>query len=196
MTSPSPARSLPPFMHRISALALLFGAALVLYTVVLAPAIDRAAYDAAELMRAKERLGQLQALAVSVDRFNQVAQRAQALESVRGLFIEAPSPVAASARLQEQLKELADSSGARVTSLLALPLVDEKDHRRVTLRLLLTADTPALQAVLHGIENAEVALVVEKLYVRARARSVEAIRDLDVEIEVAGFLAKSAADTQ
>ena len=196
MTSTLPVRYLSPFLHRMAALALLIAAALLLYAVVMAPVIDRVANDAADLNRAQERLGRLQALAASVDRLDQAARRAQALGPGRSFFIEAPSPVAASARLQERLKELIGSSGARVTSLFALPPVDEKDHRRVTLRLLITADTPALQAVLHGIENAAVALVVEKLYVRARARSVDATRDLDVEIEVAGFLAKPAADTQ
>ena len=124
------------------------------------------------------------------------APKAQALGPGPSFFIEAPSAVSASARLQERLKELIASSGARVTSLFALPPVDEKDYSRVTLRLLITADTPALQAVLHGIETAAVALVVEKLYVRARARSVDAIRDLDIEIEVAGFLAKPAVNAQ
>jgi len=196
MMSALPVRSLPPLLHRMAALALLSVVALLLYAAVIAPVIDQAANAAADLIRAQERLGRLQELAASVDRLDNAARRVQALGPGRSFFIEAPSAVAASARLQEQLKELIDSSGARVTSLFALPPVDEKDYSRVTLRLLITADTPALQAVLHGIETAAVALVVEKLYVRARARSVDAIRDLDIEIEVAGFLAKSAVNAQ
>ena len=182
---------------RLAALGLLLVVVLVLYAGVAVPVIERAERDATTLGLAQERLARLQSLAAQRENFAQAYDRVRARGPVEGLFIEASSPATASALLQERLKALIKASGASVTSLFALPAVTKEDHRRIALRILLTADTPALQSILHGIEIAEPVLVVEKLYVRARtARSVNVVRDLDVEIEILGFIAKQSASAE
>ena len=186
-TPPAP----PSPASRVVALGLLVVVALVLYAVVVAPVIERSERGAAALRLAEERLTRMQLLAGQRDNFARAYDQVRARGPIEGLFIEASSPATASARLQESLKELVKSSGANVTSLFALPAITKEDHRRIGLRVLLTADTASLQSILYGIETAAPVLIVEKLYIRARtARSVNVIRDLDVEIEVLGFLGK------
>ena len=145
---------------------------------------------------AQARLVRFESLAGAIGKLQSAYQAVRAHGPVEGLFIDAASPGAASAYLQERLKELIKSSGASVISLFALPATTQEDHRRVGLRVLMTADTLALQQILHGIEAAEPVLIIEKLYVRARtARSRNVTRDLDVEIEVTGFIAKPRPPT-
>ncbi len=176
-------------LSRAVALALLLVVALVIYAVTVVPIMSQAERDSAALALAHERLARLQTLAAEVDELKRAYDRVRARGPVEGLFIEASSPATASALLQENIKELVKSSSANVTSLFALPAVAKEDHRRIGLRVLMTADTTSLQRILHGIETADPVLIVEKLYVRARtARSINVVRDLDVEIEIVGFL--------
>ena len=185
------------YLTRAASLGLLFAAALLIYAVAVDPVIDQAQRDATALALAQDRLVRFQRLAAEVDELGRAYDRVRARGPIEGLFIEASSPATANALLQERIKQLVKSSNARVTSLFALPAVNKEDHRRVGLRVLMTADTAALQTILHGIETADPVLIIEKLYVRARtARSVNVVRDLDVQIELVGFLRRASTGLQ
>ena len=183
------------YLSRAAALALLLVVSLVIYAVAVAPLIAQAGRESVVLALSQERLARFQTLAAQIGELERAYDRVRARGPVEGLFLKASSPATASARLQEHIKELVKSSNANITSLFALPPVAKEDHRRIGLRVLMTVDPTSLQRILHGIETAEPVLIVEKLYVRARtARSVNVVRDLDVEIEIVGFLGNPAAN--
>jgi general secretion pathway protein M len=185
-TAPPPASG----SRRWLALALLGLAVLALLLLVTLPLFD--------LLRDTGR--RARAAAETAARLEYVATRRPALEAelaelrkaapIAGLFLAAGSEGQGSATLQDLVKQAASAAGATLITMQTLPSASETGYRRIPLKVLLTADTPALQKLLHALESARPVAVLDSVYVRARSGQAggPAIdRLLEINLEVVGF---------
>jgi len=105
------------------------------------------------------------------------------------LVMAPSSDGAALAKLQGQLAQTIESSGALLTSIQALPAQPAGALRRVGLRLQVTADTNSLRAILHALEFARPIAVLDNVFVHSQsARAVGVERPLTVRLDVFAFL--------
>ena len=114
--------------------------------------------------------------------------------SATDVFLPDASEAQAAATLQELVKAAVVAGGAGLDSLETLPAEAREGARSVGVRARLTADVPGLQALLHRLESGRPLVVVEGLFVRARASLPErGARHLDVRLDARGSLAGEAS---
>ena len=179
-----------PGSRRWMALGLLLVALLAAVVLIVLPVAGLVQDTAARAEAARDQLARLEL----------VAARRQALESelaelrktapMTGLFLPPGSEGQGSAALQDLVKQAVSNAGATLITMQTLPSATETGYRRVALKVLLTGDTPALQKVLHALESARPASVLENVYVRARngqAGGPSIDRLLEINLEVVGF---------
>lgn len=106
-----------------------------------------------------------------------------------GVWLAAGSEAQAMAAMQDRVKTVANAAGATVVT--AQPLgATAGVPTRARLRVGLSADITAVQAILHALESGSPLLLVEAVTMRPRSGAGGGI--LDVQIDLAGFI-KGAA---
>lgn len=189
MTDAAPTGAIQPW-SRVLAVALLLGLIGLAYLALVAPIAERLGRYDAQAQLARETLARYERLASHRAGLARWLERAAAERPFAGLLLAGASEAQAAAVLQERLKRVVAAAGARLISFETLPPGAARDGRRVGLRVLMTADTAALQKVLYGLESGLPAVLIDNLYVRARsAKAVAAGRHLDVRFEFAGYMA-------
>jgi len=176
--------------RRWLALMLLAVAVLALAGLVVLPLLDLGRDSALRARRAGETLARLEATAARRAGLEKELEQLRKAAPIAGLFLAAGSEGQGSAALQDLVKQAVGGAGATLVTMQTLPSVADTGFRRVALKVLLTADTPALQALLYTLESARPVVVVQNLYVRARsgqARGPSADRLLEVNLEIVGF---------
>jgi general secretion pathway protein M len=135
----------------------------------------------------------LEALARSEAVSAEFEQRSAASDPTTQIF-RADTPALAGADLQNQLNSLIAAEGGMVTSSAFREPLESDPLTPVAVTARLRCSMEALVRILHGIENRSPILFVETLVVQSNLRSGQAFRpgdgDLEVELEVVGFLDK------
>ncbi|MFO1187700.1 MAG: type II secretion system protein GspM [Alphaproteobacteria bacterium] len=175
------------YKERLVALALLALAILAAQGMVVAPLV--ALYDARE-----KHLDMLttRAMRVAIQRGSseETQRRLAALESsgeARAIFWPGTTEAVATAALQEQMRTLLTQSGADVETTEALPSVPDGALARIALRLRFSADIDQLSRVIHSVEAARPALIIERVAVRAQNSTRVDAPALAVELQLFGF---------
>lgn len=165
-------------LYRAAALALLL-VVVGLPLLIAVQALASAWRDAgAELRREQAALAALRAEAAAV-------QAAGEATGLADLLLPAGPASAATAALQRRLQEIAVEAGGEVESLEPLPAEAADGFRRVTLRVQLRLDNPALRRVLHALEYGAPTVLVDNLTIRALSgRAVGAERPLSVGFDM------------
>jgi general secretion pathway protein M len=144
----------------------------------------------AQIARLRETVARLEATAARHPGLQAELVRLQQAGPIAGLFLPASSEGQAAAALQDLVKQAAGRAGGTLVTMQPLPSVAENGFRRVGLKLLLTAELPALQKFLHALEAGRPVAVLEDLYIRARsgqASGPAADRVLEINLSVIGF---------
>jgi hypothetical protein len=185
--------SLPPWMGKIAALAILFVIVVLAKAIVVDPLVDAfaARSDQAE---------QLAALSV---RYRTLIDRLPALRAERdGLsrqvtaesgFLQNANDTLAAAELQARLKSLVDSVHGELKSTQILPMQQVGGFRRVGVRGEMSMTLPEIQKVLYETEAGSPTLVLDDLSIRSKAADRQEERNPDVvllemSVDIYGFL--------
>lgn len=137
-----------------------------------------------------------------IARYQDIVSRGPALKAELGELeqsrdigrytLEHKSATLAAAAMQEQLKEVVERSGGRLSSTQVLPAETGKGFTHVALRVRMAVDVPALQQVLHALESNVPVMLVEDLVVtsrtsrRRRRRASQSM--LDVRFKLTGLM--------
>jgi general secretion pathway protein M len=117
----------------------------------------------------------------------------QEVDSRSGL-LAGNNPALIGAGLQDQIKNVVSAHGGKLQSAQILAPASEKEFTRVSVRVVMTAEVPALQKILYDLETASPYLFVDDVDVRKRVvrrrqpGRTEAEEQLTVRITVFGYV--------
>jgi general secretion pathway protein M len=189
--------TLPPAASRALAVALLLGAAGILYLGLAQPLIAdyRSTQQAISDMRADiaryRRVG-----AEAASRKSALAALRQQQATTEG-FLPGANDALAAAQMQNRVKALAESVHGELKSTQVLPVQDDGRYRRVTIRAQMVLNLASAQKVLYGLETASPLLFVDNLNMRSRLNDRRRERTpsanaedplLDLRFDVYGFM--------
>lgn len=185
--------TLSPVLRRVLAVAILVAILAALWVLVVEPVTAKFdGYDRA--------ITQSQALLARYLRTGDARERLQTqLEQVRqtqaslGGFLEGASGELVAAQLQNKAKNLVDANGGKMKSIQILKVQEENHFRRVAIRVAMTADTEAVQAIFYSLETASPYLFLDNIDIRvsrkrAQKKRTESAGDLQVRYDVYGYM--------
>lgn len=191
--------SIHPAIARTMALTLLAALLLGLYALVAQPIIDtRQAYDES-IVRSLDLIARYQR--VGGDRPALEAKLA-ALDnsaSSSNSYLEGTSASLAGATLQNRAKLAIDNAGGTIRSSQILPVRQQDELERITIRINFTSDLAGLQQALHALESASPYLFLDNVTIQSQARinrrraRVTEDQSLAIRLDVFGFFVPGAS---
>jgi general secretion pathway protein M len=146
-----------------------------------------------------ERLQKYRRLAANQPALEEALQRLQGDTSTRAAILSGTTPALGAAALQNHLRKLAKDAAASVHSIRTLPAGTEQQLTRITISARLTASTPSLRRLLHGLETTVPVTLVDSLSVRARytpgRNQAQTQQLLNVDLQVSGFMPEQKGDS-
>jgi general secretion pathway protein M len=162
------ARQLPDWSGRAAALGLAVAAVGAIYLLAVAPLVgayrstDGAVAQAGRmLVRYSEIASRRAALAAQLDEL--VARQAAS-----GVYLSGETDALAGAALQEGVGATIEAHGGKLRSIQILPVSDDGDFKRVSVRVQLTAALVPLQRILHGLESGRPFVFIDNLEIKTR----------------------------
>ncbi len=159
---------LPGWTGRASALGLAAAVIGVVYLLAVAPLVEAyrstdAAIDQAGdmLARYSDIAGRRAALAAQLDEL--VARQAAS-----GVYLSGGTDALAAAALQEGVGATIEAHGGKLRSIQILPVSDDGDFKRVSVRVQLTASLAPLHKILHSLESGRPFVFLDNLDIKTR----------------------------
>lgn len=187
-----------PRAQRLTALALLLGVTLMVGAVLTAPYLAVSRHYDDRLERLGERLNTYRTIVQQGGAMREQQRLVQRAERTQGYYLAGDKPALAAAELQRRVKQVIEQHGGTVVSSQVLGEKSaEQGLQQITLRLTLRAGIDALTKVLHTLEAQPPLLVFDNVYIGARPggtarwRGASVGQELDVRIDISGFLRHS-----
>ncbi len=166
--------SRPLALRRAAALGLLVAVAVAVHLALVAPLLRAWSEAGQDILRTREQLDTLAALAGAADRLRSaLAEREAAVGEVPGHY-RAASDTLVAVQVQDRVKQAVERAGGTLASLRVLPTGEDGPFRRVTLRVQVAATLAGLQRCLHELEASRPYLVLDNLSVTAPAAPASA----------------------
>ncbi len=120
-----------------------------------------------EIDVARERLAAFQQRSQERDALAQQRDQLQSVDQVAGQTLAGGTPALAGAQLQRIITAAIEDLGARLTSTQALPVEQEAQLQKISLRVQLLSDIATLSDVIYRLESQKPFIFIKNLYVRA-----------------------------
>jgi len=181
-------------ISRSAAVALLFGCAIVLYFLIVAPIVNEYSAKQHQAVMLQEQISRYRAIA---DRQGGLKTQLLELESsneLTDLYWTGGTAAVAGANLQMLVNQLVVKSGGSVQSI--ANLTDKKSEQAATIaiKVLFSAEMAAIQKILHEIERQQPILFVDTIELRKRrvrkrrkAVSNDQSSKLQVVLNISGY---------
>jgi len=177
------------FAAKAAAIAVLLIAAAIFWVAVAGPIVAGYERGGLELRTLQATLLRHKKIA---DDSGRLARELAELESdgrLKTLMLTPASEGRAVAELQERMENLIKASGARLSSLQALPVQSVKGVRKIGMRMQFSANNQSLRKVLHALEYSRPLSVLDNVFIHsASARSVGNSLPVTVRLDVFMFL--------
>ncbi len=187
--------AMPLLARRILALLLLFAALAALWLFLAQPVMARFALYRQSMAQSDEYLARYRRMAGGREQLERALEKARRARASSGQFLQGSSTAIIAASLQNDAKKIIAASGGTLKSTQLLQHEDEKDFRRVTIRVNMSGGVEATMQIFHAIESANPYLFLGNVQIRApriskrrrtRARTAEGV--LQVRYDVYGFM--------
>ena len=190
--------SVPRWVRRLAALALLAALLWAVYGLALTPLI--AAYEAADasLEETRRLLAGYQRVARTAPVLEERLEKLKAQQTETRVYLRGATDALAAAELQDLLKRTIAEGGGQVRSVQSLPAQADSGFQRVTVRIQYTGPVPSLLHVLYELEAHKPLLFIDNLDIRANIRQRRVKSDdgepmmLIVRFDVSGYLRPEA----
>ena len=184
---------LPPWLGRLTAVALLLAVLGAAYLYAVAPLV--AAYRVAdkEIERTRDLIARYEAVAATRQAYQEQWNELSSRQVGSGVYLLAESDALASAELQGRIRDAVAAHGGALRSIQTLPAQSDGDFLRVSVRVQFTAKLEAIHRILYALEAQRPFVFLDKLDVRSRrARRRKELEnsdpDLTIRFDVAGYL--------
>lgn len=175
------------------ALVAVVAAALVL------PWMERDRVYTEEIERLTDQLERYRRLAATLPGLEGSLARIENDPALGSYYLPGQTDTLAAAELQNQLKQMVESSGGTLVSSQLLPSTDQEDVHSVSVSLRLNCSTDQLFDILYKVESARPLLFVDTLSVREqrrrrrRGQEEESAGDLSIRIDVYGYVRRASS---
>ena len=164
--------------------------------------MPRYRYYQSHLEQQTGRLEQLERIAGSGQRIQQLLGVIQKDRIAAAQYLPQSTPPLAAAELQQRVKAVVEAAGGTLRSTQAVPPTEEGDTIKVAVSASFTCDTESLQKIVYQLEAQTPLLFLDNLDVSARenrprlanGRVASYTRiQLNVQLEVAGYIRKGGS---
>lgn len=186
---------LSPPMSRIVAVGLLLLLIASIYSLMIAPIWGMYATNRDSIAQQQELLQRYQRLAANAkDLSEQLAVLRRRPVSGEG-YLQGDNETLVSAQLQSRIRNVAQTSGGKLTSTQVLAGIDDNGFRRIGVRVTMTADITDLQRMLHTLEGDRPYLFLDNVDISGeQSRNREGRGgNLTISFDVYGFMRTDAA---
>ena len=185
--------SLPAWVGRLAAVALLLGVLGTAYLYVAAPLIVAYRTVDEEIERAGEHLIRYEAIATTRQANQRQSDELSSRQFGSGVYLVAETDALASAELQGRLRSAVSAHGGSLRSIQTLPIKSDGEFLRVSVRVQFTASMAAFHRILYALESEKPFVFVDNLDVRnRRAKRRSGLEDLDpqlmIRFDLSGYL--------
>jgi hypothetical protein len=156
---------LSPQLSRVAALTILLMLCWGVGTLVIAPLLDQIVHDREVIARARMTIARYRELEARLPALQRQIALLRTSPTAKSYLADAPPGVQA-AEMQATAQKLVSSAGATLRSSRTVPSTTENGFSRLEVELDLTASASALAGLLHAIETAEPAIVVDRVAVQ------------------------------
>jgi general secretion pathway protein M len=185
----------------VGPLLVTLGVVVLVFAAVVWPWLEQNWEYDEEIANRVHQLGRFQALAATRPELERQLEQLRLESRNAAFYLKADTPALAGAELQNQVKQVVEAQGGKLTSTQILKVADEEGATRVSIRVRMTGDTETLLNVLYGLENGQPLLFLDNLSVRARRVSTRRSRraktvqrdPLDINFDLSGYLSQGAA---
>jgi general secretion pathway protein M len=151
----------------LALVAVVFG---VLWTAVAAPLLAWHAEQTEQLAQRRLMLAHMEQIVATLPALRQEAGRAGSNAPPATALLGGATDAIAGATLQSAVQDMTTAAGATLTSSEALPGVQQGGFRRIALRVAVRGDWPELIALLRGVDESRLRLMVTNLELHATAQ--------------------------
>ncbi len=185
--------SLPGWVGRLAAAALLFAVLGTAYLYVAAPLI--VAYRTAdeEIERARGLLIRYEAVAATRQGNQRQMDELSSRQVGSGVYLTGETDALASAELQGRVRSAVSAHGGSLRSIQTLPVKSDGEFLRASVRVQFTAPMAAFHRILYALESEKPFVFVDNLDVRnRRAKRRSGLEDFDpllmIRFDISGYL--------
>jgi general secretion pathway protein M len=185
-------------VKRAAALALLFLVLWLAWIVVVSPVISAYRETNERIASTSERLNRFQGISNNYPALKQQIENLVRQTAKSGIYLAGNTDSLAAANLQEGVSGTIERNGGTLRSVQILPVTDDGDFRKVTVRVQMTATLPAFTRILYSLEADKPFVFIDNLDIknrRARARNQDQNQtqnpELVIRFDLYGYLRPS-----
>ena len=184
---------LSPRAQRLTALAALVGAMLLLSGLLLLPYLAIVGSYDGQLQAISDKLHRYRTSVQQMTNIQEQQRRLQRIERATGYSLGGDRPALAAAELQRRVKQVIEQQGGAVVSSQVLGEKTERGMQQITVRVTMRAGIEALGKILHGLESQPPVLMFDNVHIGSRPggtsrwRGSTSAQELDVRLDVIGF---------
>lgn len=183
-------------VKRAAAVALLFLVLWLAWITVVSPVISAYRETNEQIAFTSERLNRFQGISNNYPALKQQIENLVRQTAKSGIYLAGNTDSLAAANLQEGVSGTIERNGGTLRSVQILPVTDDGDFRKVTVRVQLTATLPELTRILYSLEADKPFVFIDNLDIknrRARTRNQDQNQnpELVVRFDLYGYLRPS-----
>jgi general secretion pathway protein M len=183
-------------VKRAAALALLFLVLWLAWIAVVSPVISAYRETNERIASTSERLNRFQGISNNYPALKQQIENLVRQTAKSGIYLAGNTDSLAAANLQEGVSGTIERNGGTLRSVQILPVTDDGDFRKVTVRVQLTATLPEFTRILYSLEADKPFVFIDNLDIknrRARARNQDQNQnpELVIRFDLYGYLRPS-----
>lgn len=177
--------NLPKWANRTAAVSILFVLLGAVYLFVVGPLVDayRSADEAIELTG--DQLAHYKNISKNYPALKAQLEKLSRRQAASGVYLAGDTDALAAAGLQEDVSATIEKNGGKLRSIQILPVTNDGDFKRVSVRVQLTATLGAFTQILYTLEAGKPVVFVDNLDVKnRRARRTNKDQEQDPELVI------------
>ena len=187
---------LSPPMSRIVAIGLLCLVGATAYALIIRPLVELHASQQQAIVDQQELLDRYQRYAAARADLTEQLEALRSNRSAQEGYLQGDNETLVAAQLQNRIRSVVQSTGAKLSSTQVLQGSDEANFRRIGVRVTMTCNVVDLQKIFHQLEGGRPYLFLDNVDVsgeqaRRRSGEVGVREDLNVSFDVFGFMRAS-----
>jgi general secretion pathway protein M len=182
-----------PLLRKVVAVFLLIVVVILAWEVVVAPIAGEFSEHEQLTTQNADLIARYRALTETRSNLEKERDRLRQEVNSRSGLLAGNNPALIGAGLQDQIKNIVSAHGGKLQSAQILAPASEKEFTRVSVRVVMASEVPALQKILYDLETASPYLFVDDVDIRKRivrrrqATRTEVEDQLTVRITVFGY---------
>lgn len=185
--------SLPRWVSRLAAVALLAAVLGATYLYGLMPLLAAYRDTDADIGRAEELLAGFERIAARRQAYEAQLEVLSGQQSGTGVYLSGATNALAAAELQDRVKDTVQAHGGQLRSVQILPAKTDGAFTRVSVRVQLSANMESFHRILYSVEAGKPFVFVDNLDIRnRRATRRAALKEMDpvlmIRFDLLGYL--------